>query len=128
MQLGLFLIIAAVVHGVLGLVAFLVPGGAAAMFGIGLDAGGSAIARLLGATMLGMAATFWFARTLTASDVLKGVLIGGFVVSGLSLIIAIFALTGGIIAPRGWIGAVARAAFTVGFGYFAFLKPAKIDA
>ena len=128
MQLGLFLIIAAVIHGALGLIALLAPGAAAGMFGIGVDAGGAAIARLLGATLLGTAATFWFSRTLAAADILKGVLVGGFVISGLSLIIAIMAISGGVIGPRGWIGALARAALTAGFGYFAFMKPQQVTA
>ena len=59
---------------------------------------------------------------------LKGVLIGGFVISGLSLIIAIMAISGGAIGPRGWIGALARAALTAGFGCFAFMKPQQVTA
>ena len=128
MQLGLFLIIAAAIHGALGLIALLAPGAAAGMFGIGVDAGGAAIARLLGATLLGTAATFWFSRTLAAADILKGVLIGGFVISGLSLVIAIIAISGGVIGAQGWIGAIARAALTAGFGYFAFMKPQQAAA
>lgn len=123
MQLRLFLIIAAIIHGLLGLIALLSPGIAAGMFDLTVDIGGLTLIRLLGATLLGTAAIFWLARTLAAADVLNAVLIGGFVVSGLSLIIAITALTNGVIGPRGWIGVAGRTALTIGFGYFAFIKP-----
>lgn len=123
MQLGLFLIIAAIIHGLLGLIALLSPGTAAGMFGLTVDVGGLTPIRLLGATLLGTGAIFWFARSLVAADVLKAVLIGGFVVSGLSLIIAVVALTNGVIGPRAWIGVAGRLVLTIGFGYFAFVKP-----
>lgn len=122
MQLGMFLVIVAIIHGLLGLIALLAPGLATGMFGITVDTVGTTLIRLLGATLLGTAAIFWFARTLIAADVLKAVLIGGFVISGLSLIIAVFALTNGIIGPRGWIGVAGRSVLTLGFGYFAFVK------
>ena len=122
MKLGLFLLVAALVHAVLGAAALLVPDVTAGMFGISLDAGGTTVARLLGSTLLGVAAILWWSRNLVAAEILKGVLIGGFALNALSLIVSLLALTGGVMEPRAWIGVVIRLALAAGFSYFAFVK------
>jgi len=122
MKLGLFLTIAAILHAALGLAALVVPDALAGMFGIALNAGTASIARLLGSTLLGVAAILWWSRNLVAAEILKGVLLGGFILNGLSLVVSLLAVTGGAMEPRAWLGILVRLALTAGFGYFAFIK------
>ncbi len=122
MKLGPFLIVSAILHAVFGTAGLLVPEMMSGMFGIGLDAGGVTVARLLGATLLGVAVILWYSRNLVAAEILKGVLIGGFALNALSVVIALLAVTGGVMEPRAWIGIVIRLALAAGFGYFAFVK------
>jgi hypothetical protein len=123
MRLASFLVVAAVVHGLLGLAALIAPGVTAGMFGIALDAGSESIVRLLGATLLGLAMAFWSGRHTDTPRIVQGILFAGFVVNLLSLAVVVMATLGGTMGPSAWVGAAVRALFVAGFGYYAFVRP-----
>lgn len=128
MKLATFLAVTAILHAVFGAAVLLIPDAMTSLLGIRLDAVGIVLARVLGSTLLGFAAVLWWARNLVAAEILKGVLIGGFVLNALSALVGIIAIAGGVLEPRAWIGIVIRLALAAGFGYFAFVKnatPAK---
>lgn len=75
-------------------------------------------ARLFGAMLIGAGATFWFARAPDSSEHLRAVIAGGFVSTGLSVVIVLTALISGIMGRMGWPSVLALAALSVGFGYF----------
>lgn len=122
MKLGPFLAVTAILHGVFGAAALLIPDAMTSLLGIRLDAVGIVLARVLGSTLLGFAAVLWWSRNLVAAEILKGVLIGGFTLNALSAIAGVMAISGGVLEPRAWLGIVIRLALTAGFGYFAFVK------
>jgi hypothetical protein len=113
------LILAALFHGALGLLALIVPTTTANVFGMSPDEAVDPIIRLLGATLIGVALVFWVARNAADARLVRGVLVAGLVINALSFAIVAHAITGGLMGPRTWVTATIRLLFAIGFAYHA---------
>ena len=122
---------------------FMVNTGVAALFGIGFVFAPEAMltpygiaaetisasvmmSRLLGAANIGYAILFWFMMNAPASDtkieVAKAVSLG----FGVSCLVSIVVQMSGEIGPLGWSTVALYAIFSVGYGYFGFVKGAEV--
>lgn len=120
MSKKILLTTAAVFHGALGLAALVVPMLTVAVFGMSLEPAAEPIIRLLGATLVGVAAAFWMTRTVADPAAVQAVMVAGFLINAASFVVVAFAITGGTMEPRTWITALIRLAFAAGFAWHLF--------
>jgi hypothetical protein len=120
MKLNTFLLIAAVLYGIFGLGALLVPAQLFASMGLTLNESGQLIARTGGAAGIGYAVIFLLARGAETSPALRAILLGNVVYLILEIIaIVLGALSTGTIAAA-LPGVVVDALLLVGFAYYYF--------
>lgn len=122
MRLRTFLAIAAALYAMYGLGLALVPATFMAVYGVELDSGGSLIARILGAALIGFALIFWWSRDEGVSDRLQAVLRASFVYNVIDLPIVLLATVQGVMSAVGWSAVVLHLLLASGFGYFGFVK------
>jgi len=123
MRLTLTLTVAAAGSILFGLAFLLVPAGLLSLYGITLDPSNQYVARYFGSALLGFAALNWLARSATSGPALRGILVGGFVVSITGLVVAIFQLLYGSGNALVWSTAVIYFLLSLGFGDFVFRVP-----
>jgi len=116
---SVFLAVAAIAHALLGGLALVAPPLVADLFGAALPPGGEAVARLLGATLVGFAIALFAGRSADERTA-RALLVAGLVVSGLSLAVVAVAIADGVMEPRAWAGAAVRLALALGFAWLAF--------
>ncbi|MBI4920466.1 MAG: hypothetical protein HY834_01855 [Devosia nanyangense] len=117
MSRRILLTAAAIFHGALGLAALSVPMLTVAAFGSPLEPGAEPIVRLLGATLVGLAAGFWLVRNAAYDAEVRALLVAGLVINALSVMVVAFAIVGGQMEARTWITAAVRLLFAAGFAY-----------
>lgn len=128
MERRTFVVIAAAVSLVVGLVDLITPAQLAAIYGITLDPVGAAEARLLGAAYLGYAAINWLARDVREPETQRALAVGncgGWAISG---VVSAAALSGAVVGGLAWSVVIIDAIFALGWGYFAVARPAEIRA
>ncbi len=122
MKFGTLMIINAVISLAFGLSFVLVPGQSLHMYGVTADAPLELVARLLGSAFLGYGVMTWSARSATASEVRRPVLLSIFVGDGVGFFVALIAQLGGVVNAMGWSTVVIYLLLALGCGYFLFLK------
>jgi hypothetical protein len=95
------------------------------LYGVTLGEGGILMARLYGASLLGNLMLTWFSRNDPGSEALRAAILGLFVYDAVGLIVAVAAMLSGIMNPLGWSIVAIYLLFTVGYGYFQFVKPSE---
>jgi len=123
MTLKLLFTLTAVVGAVFGLGFFLLPGSVLALYGVAADAAPVNLARLLGAAYLGYAALSWLVRDAPDSPARRGIVLALFIAFAVGLVASVLGQLAGAVNALGWSTVVIFALFTVGFGYFQFMKP-----
>jgi len=116
------MVIKAIVCLVFGILLLLVPGVLMSLYGLTLDSGGIFFARLYGASLLGNLMLTWFARNAEDSIERKAIILDLFVYNAIGLVVALLAQLSGMMNPLGWSIIVIYLFFTLGFGYFQFVK------
>ncbi|UCD37234.1 MAG: hypothetical protein JSW54_10410 [Fidelibacterota bacterium] len=123
MNLKNLLLVNAIVALFFGVVFVLLPEDALAQYGVKLmPKAGIFVARLFGATLLGVAIISWFARTMSA-DARSGVVLGFIVIDGVGFIVSLLAQIDGVVNELGWSTVVIYLLLGLGFIYFRFMKP-----
>ena len=123
MTLGNLFVVNAVISLVFGVAAVLAPALLMSSFGATLSPAGILVARLLGATFLGIGVLTWFARNAADSEARQAIVLGLFVENAIGFVVALlgqFALPGN---PFSWLIVALYLLFALGYGYFQFLKP-----
>ncbi len=121
MKFNTFLAIAAVLAALYGLGFLLIPAQTLALYGITLDVNGLFIARYLGSAFLGVAVLSWMARSLTAQEALRPIILGDFVISLTGLVVAVWDAFAGGGNALSWVTVVIYLFLTLGFAYFQFV-------
>ena len=121
MKFNTFLAIAAILAALYGLGFILIPAQTLALYGITLDVNGLFVARYLGSAFLGIAVLTWMARSLTAREALKPIILGDFVVSLTGLVVSVWDAFAGGGNVLSWATVVIYLFLTLGFGYFQFI-------
>ena len=123
MKIKVLMVITAIVGFLFGISFLLFPAWTEASYGVNLDAGGQLIARFLGSAYLGIATILWLARNSPSSSTRHAIVLGTFVTMSLGLIVAIYDRVLGIENALAWSTVAIFLLLSIGFGYFAFIKP-----
>ena len=121
-KLGTFLAIATVIAGLFGIGFVLAPERIVALYGGTLNAAGEVVGRIGGSSLIALAIIFWAGRDRQGAEVLRAVLIAGFVANVLDLLIMLHATLARIVSGLGWASVVMHILLAAGFGYFAFRR------
>ena len=116
------------VAGVFGLGFVFAPEAMLEPYGIAAETISASVmmSRLLGAANIGYAILFWFMMNAPTSEtkieVAKAISLG----FGVSCLVSIVVQMSGEIGPLGWSTVALYAIFSVGYGYFGFVKGAEV--
>ncbi|MFC2036667.1 hypothetical protein ACFLYD_01680 [Chloroflexota bacterium] len=125
MKLSTLMVVKAVVCLGFGIALLAIPGPLMSLYGITLDEGGILVARLYGASLMGNLMLTWFSRNDPGSEALRAAVLGLFVYDAVGLIVTLIAMFSGVMNALGWSVVAIYLVFTVGYGYFQFVKPSK---
>jgi hypothetical protein len=125
MKLSTLMVVKAIVCLGFGILLVAIPGLLMSLYGVTLDEGGILMARLYGASLLGNLMLTWFSRNDPGSEALRAAVLGLFVYDAVGLIVALVATLSGVMNALGWSVVAIYLLFTVGFGYFQFVKPSE---
>ena len=123
MKLKTLMIITSIIGLLFGLSFFFFPARTEASYGVNLDIGGQYIARLLGSVYLCYAVLFWLARNSPKSETRHAIVLSAFVTMILGLILSIYDRVVGIENALAWSTVAIYLLLSIGYGYFAFIKP-----
>jgi len=118
----LFFTITSIAVLVYGLVALLIPVQFIQIYASKLDSVGAFICRYWGSAFLGLAVIFWYARLGEAFQLIKGILIGGLVATGIGFLVALADAIWGDHNVMIWTSVILYAAFAIGFLYYLLKK------
>ncbi|MFC2043073.1 hypothetical protein ACFLUA_02855 [Chloroflexota bacterium] len=80
------------------------------------------VARLFGALILGFINILWFARNSSDSEARRAIVTGGSVGWFVGLIWVLAGQISGVVNNLGWINVIIYSFFTLGYGYFQYVK------
>ncbi len=121
MKRSLFLSIKAIISIVCGLALLLIPGAFMGLAGVTLDPGGTAMARLVGALLIGIAIMCWTARNADPSVGREAFVLGLFVGDTLGFVVMLLAQLAGLMTAFGWVFVLLWLVLAAGLGYFRFI-------
>lgn len=122
MRLSTLFTLNAIVAALYGLAFLIVPGALASLYGAALGPGGVYVARLFGAVVLGYAVLSWFAKDAVESGARRAIVLGFLVAWALGLVAALTGQLTGAVNALGWSTVLIYLLFTLGYGYFLFVK------
>lgn len=123
MKLSTLLTINAVVAGVFGVAFVLVPGQVFSLYGAQGSDALTYMGRLFGAAILGYAVLSWFARDVAESEARRAIVLALFIGYVAGFVLSLIGQLGGVVNALGWSTVAIYLLFTIGFGYFQFMKP-----
>lgn len=123
MTLRNLFIVNAVLAFVFGVAFVLVTTQLVSLYGGTLNPAGIIVARLLGATLLGISVFTWFARDAEDSEARRGIVLGQFVHTAIGFIVLLVGQLSGLMNPLGWSIVAIYLLLALGYGYFQFVKP-----
>jgi hypothetical protein len=122
MKRSVFLVIAALFAAVFGVALLFTAPSFMAMHGMTLTYSGMFTAKILGASMLGLAVTYWMSRSAADSPAMSGILLGGLLVNIIQIVVALRAIMSGLANSMAWGPVVIHGFLILGFAYFSFAK------
>lgn len=123
MKLSTFSAIWAVIYFGFGLGLLFIPVQFMTTYGVSLDANGALMARILGASLIAYALTFWLNRNIPSTDKSwQNLLLTSFIYNIVDIPIVLMATLNGVMSPMGWIPVGLHIFLAATFGYFAFKK------
>ena len=123
MKLSTLFTINAIVAFLFGLTFVLVPGTAISFYGITLSLGGTIVAQLYGASLLGYAVLTWSARNAGESEARNAIVLAMFLSETIGFIVALLGQLSGAVNSLGWSTVLIYLVLALGFGYIQFMKP-----
>lgn len=121
MKLTGFLTLKAVISTFLGIALILVPVPLMSIYGAALDSSGALMAQMAGASLLGIGLICWFNKN-ADSQVLSGVTLSLFIADGIGFVVVLMGMLSGQMSALGWMTVALYLLFTLGMGYFRFMK------
>jgi hypothetical protein len=118
-----FLLVKAVISILVAIAMLLLPATFGGWFGLSTNPATVAMARLLGASMVGIALICYFASGATASALRRKTILSLCVADTIGFIVQLAAQISGVFGALGWILVVIWALLALGLAYFYFLKP-----
>ena len=124
MKLSAFLAVVAVVAVAFGLAFVVAPEPLLATYGISLPPAGLFVGRLFGAALIALGLVAAFSRNVTDGLARNAILRGYFVGELIGFVCVLWGQIQGVTNMLGWSTVAIYFLFTLGFGYFLFMKPA----
>ncbi len=126
MKLSYWMMAKSVICLIFGVGFVLLPGTVFGIYGIKLDAGGTMIGQLFGASFIVIATLLWFAHNAAGSEVaLHAIVLAIFVGDAIGFIVALWAQLSGVTNVLGWMIVALYLVLAAGFGYFQFSPVAR---
>jgi hypothetical protein len=125
MKLRNLMVVKALVCLGFGVLLLAIPGLLMSLYGVTLQEGGILMARLYGAALVGNLMLTWFSRNDPGSEALRAVVLGLFVYDAIGLVVAVIATLSGVMNALGWSVVAIYLFFTLGYGYFYFVRPSE---
>ncbi len=122
MNLKTLFTLSAVVTILFGLGFTFAPEPLTALYGAQLTQAGIYVGQLFGSVLIGLAVIAWYARSEDRSTFLNAVLLAFFITDLLGFLLSLWVRLGGVVNELGWSSVVLYGLFTIGFGYFRFVK------
>lgn len=122
MNLRNLFILTAVVALVFGLGFLILPDQLLQLYGIELSEAGLYIGRLIGTVFIGVGIITWQARYSNDSSARRAIVTGLFIDFLLGLVVSIMMMFSGLVNALGWSTVIIYLFFTLGYGYFQFIK------
>lgn len=124
MKLGMLFTVNALLAVAFGLAFVLVPAEFLQQYGVTVNSGTVVLARLFGATLVGLAVLCWLARTAPVSEGLRAIMIGLFAIDALGFVAALQGVLSGAVNSLGWSTVILYGVLGLAWGYFAFGRSA----
>jgi hypothetical protein len=128
MKLKTLMIIKAVVCLSFGFLFLVFPGQLYTLLGASLGKAGLFAAREYGAALIGSLLLTWYARDAGESRARRAIILDLFIYDAVGVIITLYAMLSGLFNWLGWGVLFVYLFFTIGYGYFWFLKPEKSES
>lgn len=122
MKLSNFLFVKAIISLGFGILYAVVPGLVSSIFGLTLDPAGTAMARFVGAGLIGVGLICWLERQ-TEPKALRNITLSLFVADTIGFVIALLGQLSGLTNALGWLIVLVWLFLAAGLGYFRLLKP-----
>ncbi|HEY4613693.1 MAG TPA: hypothetical protein VII11_11975 [Bacteroidota bacterium] len=123
MKRSTFLVIAAALALLSGLVFLIAPDQVLYRYGMIVDDAGRLLTRLSGASLIAIGLINWTARRAEDSHALRAILYGNLAMQLLTLVIDASATLSGVANAQGWIAVVLHIVLGGGFAYYVYAKP-----
>jgi hypothetical protein len=123
MKLKTFSIVWSAIYIGWGLGLLINPVSLMSIYGLTLDSGGSLMARIVGASLIGLGLTFWLNRNISSTEKSwYNLLLTSFIYNIISIPVTLMATLNGVMSSMGWIAVVLHIFLASTFGYFTFKK------
>ncbi len=122
MNLRNLFILSAVVGLVFGLGFLIFPDQLLQLYGVELSEAGLYVGRLMGAVFIGVGVITWQARYSNDSLARRAIVAGLFIDFLLGLVVSVMMMFSGLVNALGWSTVIIYLFFTLGYGYFQFIK------
>lgn len=123
MRLNNLLVVAAVISAVFGVAFVVASGPLVALYGVTLDKGGTLVAQLFGALLIGLAVLNWFARNVTDPEARQAVVFGNLTGDVVGFVVILIGQLAGIANALGWSSVAIYLLLALGFAYVQFMQP-----
>ena len=123
MKLSNFLTVKAAVATFFGIAFVLAPAALMSIYGLALDAAGAFVAQMAGVSLLGIGLICWFSKN-ADWQALAGITLALFIADGIGFVVLLMGQLSELSNPLGWTTVILYLLFTLGLGYFRFMKPA----
>ncbi len=109
--------------GAFGLAFLIVPAQLMGQYGVHLmPKAGIFVARLLGASMIGVGLVSWFASARATGDLRTNLALSFFVADALGFLVSLMAMVNGVVNSMGWSVVLIYLVLALAFGYFALVR------
>ena len=105
-----------------GVALVLAPVPLISLYGVALGREQSVVAQLFGSALVFVGLLCWFARNSQESEARRAIVLASFLECSLGFVIALLAQVSGKLNPLGWSNVFLYLSFSVGYGYFHFVR------
>jgi len=112
----------AIAAALFGIPAVLLPGSLYSIYGLNSTAGAQLVMQFFGSTLIAEAVITLGLRNIAPGDTRQTLTLALFVEAVIGLVTSLIAELGGVMNPLGWTLVALPAIFTLGYGYFRFVR------
>ncbi len=122
MKLSNLLSINGIVAGVYGISFVLIPATVLSLYGVTQGPGEILMGQYFGVALIGIGALTWLARNVADSEAQRAIILAMLISCVVGLIVSVLGTITGVMNTFGWSAVGIYLFFSLGYGYFQFLK------